>query len=69
MSLVVFTHVAFAPLLHSVGVAADPQTCPQAGGAPLQVAVPRAGIGQSEQVVPHELVEVDVSGTQVPLQL
>jgi hypothetical protein len=68
-SFVVFTQVAFAPLLQRVGVAADPQVWPQAGGAPLQVAVPLTGIGQSEHVVPHELVDVDVSGTQVPAQL
>jgi hypothetical protein len=69
LSFAVFTHVAFAPLLHRVGVVAVGQVWPHASGVPLQVAVPLAGIGQSEHVVPHELVDVDVSGTQVPAQL
>jgi hypothetical protein len=68
-SLVVFTQVAFAPGLQIVGVAAFAQACPQAGGVPPQLEVPRTGAGQSEHDVPHELVEIDVSGTHVPVQL
>jgi hypothetical protein len=68
-SLVVFAHNALLPPLpHSVGTAAA-QLCPQAGGVPLQLAWPFTGAGQRAHVVPHELVEVEVSGTQVPLQL
>jgi len=67
-SLVVFTQVALAPALHSVGVAAFPQACPQAGGVPPQLDMPRTGTGQTEHDVPHELVEIDVSGTHVPAQ-
>lgn len=67
-SFVVFTQVAFAPWLQSVGVAAFAQACPHAGGVPPQLALPRTGAGQSEHVVPQELVEIDVSGTHVPPQ-
>ncbi len=67
-SLVVFAHDALLPLPHSVGAAAA-QLCPQAGGVPLQLAWPFNGAGQRPHVVPHELVEVEVSGTQVPVQL
>jgi hypothetical protein len=68
-SLVVFTQLALAPALHRVGVAAFAQACPHAGGVPPQLEVPRTGAGQTEQLVPQELVEIDVSGTHVPVQL
>lgn len=69
-SFVVLTHSALAaPALHRVGLAVVPQTSWQASGAPAQVAMPPSGVEHSEHVVPHELVDIEVSGTQVPLQL
>jgi hypothetical protein len=64
----VLTQPADAPVPQSVGNA-PPQVWPHAGGVPAHVAVPLTGVGQRAHVFPHELVEVDVSGTQVPLQL
>ena len=45
-----------------------PQAPPQTGGAPEQVAVPWVGTVHGAHVVPHELVEVESSLTQVPVQ-
>jgi hypothetical protein len=67
-SVVTFTHDAAAALPQSVGRVLG-QVSPQAGGVPAHVGWPPAGAGQTLQVVPHELVDVEASGTQVPLQL
>jgi hypothetical protein len=70
-SFVVFTHFALAPGLQSVGVAGvAAQDWPHAGGVPLQLAVPPpVGVGHMPHVVPQELVDIELSGTHVPLQL
>ena len=67
VSLAVLTQEALFPEPQRVGVAAG-QVCPHAGGVPPQDAEPLAGAGHSPQVAPQELVDVDESGTQVPLQ-
>jgi hypothetical protein len=75
-SFVVFTHFALAPGLHSVGpfgvgpLGVAAQAWPHPGGAPLQLALPPPpGVGHMPHVVPQELVDSELSGTQVPLQL
>jgi hypothetical protein len=64
LSVVVSTHA----LPQSIGNELLPQEPPQPGGAPLQVAVPLVGGTQAAHVVPHDVREVELSRTHVPLQ-
>jgi hypothetical protein len=68
VSFVVFAHRAPSPEPQSFGRSPG-QDWPQTGGVPLHVAEPLLGAGHKAQVVPHELVDVELSGVQVPLQL
>lgn len=67
-SFAVFTHTALLPVPQRVVFGAVVHDWPQTGGVPLQVGMPPAGVGQIAHDVPQELVELEVSGTQVPLQ-
>jgi hypothetical protein len=66
--LLLFFIVLMQAFPQSVGNWALPQEPPHSGGAPLHVAVPLVGAAQAMHVTPHELIEVDVSLTHVPLQ-
>jgi hypothetical protein len=66
-SFVVFTQ-ALLPL-QNVGSSGLLHDSMQEGGVPLQTAVPLAGAEHAAHVVPHDPVDVELSGTQVPLQL
>jgi hypothetical protein len=63
LSVIVFTHA----LPQSVGNELLLQELVQPG-APLQVTVPLVGATQGAHVVPHDVREVELSLTHIPLQ-
>ncbi len=64
LSVVVLTQA----LPQSVGYATLSHSSPQTGAAPVHVAVPFVGAAHGAQLVPHDVIEVDLSLTHVPEQ-
>jgi len=65
VSLVRFVHPVLPPLPQRSGWSPG-QLWKQAGGLPLHDAPPPLGAEHTAQLVPHELVDVELSGTHVP---